>query len=71
MWNDVRQNTTQKYIIPKKLLGENEDFESERNIAFKRGQRVFALFAERSNEKELNAKRATPFLLKSYNKSYF
>ena len=38
------------------LLGLNEHFESERNIAFKRGQRVFAHFAERSNEKEHNDK---------------
>ena len=37
------------------LLNVNEDFESERNVAFKRGQRVLAHFAERSNEKELNA----------------
>ena len=40
------------------ILNVCKDFEGERNIAFKRGQRVFALFAERSNEKELNAKRA-------------
>ena len=33
----------------------NEDFEGKRNVAFKRGQRVLAHFAERSNEKELNA----------------
>ena len=33
-----------------------EDFEGEHNVAFKRGQRVLAHFAERSNEKKLNAK---------------
>ena len=49
-----------------------EDLEGERNIAFKREQNQTCLnYAERSNEKELNDKRATPFLLKSYNKSYF
>ena len=37
------------------LLDVNEDFEHKRNVAFKRGQRVLAHFAERSNEKELNA----------------
>ena len=37
------------------LLGVNEDFESERKVAFKRGQRELAHFAERSNQKELNA----------------
>ena len=37
----------------------NEDFEGERNIAFKRGQNQTCLnYAERSNEKELNDKRA-------------
>ena len=36
-------------------LSVNEHFEGERNVAFKRGQRVLAHFAERSNEKELNA----------------
>ena len=42
---------------PKKrsLLDVNEHFEGERNVAFKRGQRVLAHYAERSNEKELNA----------------
>ena len=42
---------------PKKqsLLDVNEHFEGERNVAFKRGQRVLAHFAERSNEKKLNA----------------
>ena len=49
------------------LLGVNEHFESERNIAFKRGQRVFALFAERSNEKELNAEAT---LLDGFNATY-
>ena len=38
------------------LLYVNEDFEGEHNVAFKRGQRVLAHFAERSNEKKLNAK---------------
>ena len=33
-----------------------EDFEAERKVAFKRGQRELAHFAERSNQKELNAK---------------
>ena len=45
---------------PKKrsLLGVNEDFEGERNVAFKRGQNQTCLnYAERSNEKELNDKR--------------
>ena len=38
------------------ILMYNESyFKSERNVAFKRGQRVLAHFAERSNEKELNA----------------
>ena len=32
-----------------------EDFEAERKVAFKRGQRELAHFAERSNQKELNA----------------
>ena len=37
----------------------NEDFEGERNIAFKREQNQTCLnYAERSNEKELNDKRA-------------
>ena len=36
-------------------LSVNEHFKGERNVAFKRGQRVLAHFAERSNEKELNA----------------
>ena len=37
----------------------NEDFEGESNIAFKRGQNQTCLnCAERSNEKELNDKRA-------------
>ena len=36
-------------------LDVNEDFEGERKVAFKRGQRVLAHFAERSNQKELNA----------------
>jgi hypothetical protein len=37
----------------------NEDFEGERNIAFKRGQNQTCLnYAERSNAKELNDKRA-------------
>ena len=35
--------------------GVNEHFKGEYNVAFKRGQRVLAHFAERSNEKELNA----------------
>ncbi|MBR3793398.1 MAG: hypothetical protein IKK27_05630, partial [Alistipes sp.] len=33
-----------------------EDFEGKRKVAFKRGQRELAHFAERSNQKELNAK---------------
>ena len=43
---------------PKKrsLLDVNEHFEGKRKVAFKRGQRELALFAERSNQKELNAK---------------
>ena len=42
----------------------NEDFEGERNIAFKRGQNQTCLnYAERSNEKELNDERA---LLESF-----
>ena len=43
---------------PKKrsLLDINEHFEGERKVAFKRGQRELAHFAERSNQKELNAK---------------
>ena len=41
------------------LLCVNEDFEGESNIAFKRGQNQTCLnYAERSNEKELNDKRA-------------
>ena len=35
--------------------GVNKDFEGKRKVAFKRGQRVLAHFAERSNQKELNA----------------
>ena len=44
--------------IPKKrsLLDVNEHFEGERKVVFKRGQRELAHFAERSNQKELNAK---------------
>ena len=38
------------------ILDVCEDFEHERNVAFKRGQKVLAHFAERSNEKKLNAK---------------
>ena len=37
------------------LLGVNEHFEHKRKVAFKRGQRELAHFAERSNQKELNA----------------
>ena len=37
------------------LLMVNEDFEGKRKVAFQRGQRVLAHFAERSNQKELNA----------------
>ena len=49
------------------ILDVCEDFEHERNVAFKRGQKVLAHFAERSNEKELNAE-ITPsdeFLIRS------
>ena len=35
--------------------GVNEHFEGEHKVAFKRGQRELAHFAERSNQKELNA----------------
>ena len=38
------------------LLGVNEHFEGERKVAFKREQRVLAHYAERSNQKGLNAK---------------
>ena len=38
------------------ILGVCEDFEGKRKVAFKRGQRELAHFAERSNQKELNAK---------------
>ena len=40
------------------LPGVNEDFEGERKVALKRGQRVLAHFAEHSNQKELNAEAA-------------
>ena len=41
------------------ILNVCEDLEGERNIAFKREQNQTCLnYAERSNEKELNAKRA-------------
>ena len=42
--------------IKRSLLDVNEHFEGERKVAFKRGQRELAHFAERSNQKELNAK---------------
>ena len=36
-------------------FGVNEDFECEYKVAFQRGQRLLADYAERSNQKELNA----------------
>ena len=42
--------------IKRSLLDVNEHFEGERKVAFKRGQRELDHFAERSNQKELNAK---------------
>ena len=47
-------NLRKRVKIPYNLLCVNEDLEGEHNVAFKRGQRVLAHFAERSNEKKLN-----------------
>ena len=65
VWREEFQGL--RSVRNRSILDVCEDFEHERNVAFKRGQKVLAHFAERSNEKELN-EEITPsdeFLIRS------